>query len=729
MSKNKTKYFKHIDIEDQISVLSTVVKTDREETRSDSGYYEPYQERPFNPDPIYKKRGNLTIYDEMRRDDQVKAVLQLKKFMVLSTGWTIEAAKDENQDEAVEFLTANLESLNIPDFNTALFDILTYLDYGYSVTEPVFKVSKENKIILHKLKTRAPHTFEFHTDDFGDIEFIKQFTNKKDLFIDPKKVLHLKYQSNFGNPYGTSDLQAAYRAYFSKDIVIRFWTIFLERFGNPHVIAKLPTNLMKQYKDEVLEIIKNLQVKTGILIPDSAIFELLFPPSGNTDFERAIDKFNMMIARSLLVPDLVGVGGSEITGGSFALGKKQFQIFFKTIDRIRDDIEKIVNRQLTIPLCFFNFGLKEKYPLWKLNPISDDNKIELLKLWVAAAKGKVWKASDDEINHFRQETGFPQDDEIERAAERQPPQPGEKEEPQEDEGAEGGQDNPEKKKDKFARTQLARERTIYEERIDFDRIDNELTELNEKSYSVLAPIFDKIKNSIIEIASFKINLNTERINKIEAKHLKELQRGIKTMLDSTYKAGEASARREIDIKKKSENMAFIQPIDFKKSIEERSFFITGIESEHILKKVKLILLDGIDKGLSTDEIVFKLEEFFDADYDWIKQPGADIVGHRLETITRTNINKAYNFGRRRFFESPALADFVTGYQFSAILDARTTPICTSLDGKTYKINDPYINVVTAPLHFRCRSLWIPITINEPFNPSDKVDLGKFPEAF
>ena len=390
-----------------------------EQLKADSGLYEGYSQVPYNHDVIVQKKGDFSIYDKMRRDDQVKAVLWLKKFMILSNGWDVKSNEntDDEQEDVRESIKETLSNLSQPDFGDALTNILTYIDYGFSVTEPVFGYDDRNQIVLNKLKTRAPHTFLLETDDYGNMEKIRQYTAGDDVVIkgkDINKLIYMTHQQEFGGPYGTSDLQACYRAWFAKDIVIRFWNMYLERFGSPHFIAKTPLNLPATERANLKTALKTMQASTGILIPDGVDMELVFPSAGNTGFEAAIDKYNMMIARSMLIPDLIGVGGKEISGGSYALGEKHFDIFFMTISRYRNDLELVINRKIIQPLCRWNFGLEpEECPRWGLNPLEDSNKQEYIKLWTEAIKGKIWKASDEEIDHFREQVKFPQGD-IER---------------------------------------------------------------------------------------------------------------------------------------------------------------------------------------------------------------------------------------------------------------------------------------------------------------------------
>ena len=70
-----------------------------------------------------------------------------------------------------------------------------------------------------------------------------------------------------------------------------------------------------------------------------------------------------------------------------------------------------------------------------------------------------------------------------------------------------------------------------------------------------------------------------------------------------------------------------------------------------------------------------------------------------------------NEARFALFEDPALEGLVVAYEYSAVLDDRTTAICESLDGAIYADNSEvwtgsprYI----PPNHYNCRSLLIPI---------------------
>lgn len=684
---------------DQMMFLATT-----EKLSAASSLYAGYAERPYNPDEISKKKGNLKIYDEMRRDDQVKAVLWMKKFMVLSSGWDIEVKKEE-QEEIGEDLKQILSEMEEPDFGDALTNILTHLDYGFSITEPVFAI--ENGLAtLKKLKTRAPHTFVLHADTFGNLVEIEQYTDGPQIFVSPKKLIIMIHQYEFGVPYGISDLQAAYRSWFCKDIIIKFHNIYLERFGNQLVIGTVPSGTDDADRTRLLNAIKNMQARSGLVVPEGTTLEALEHISSGGEFREAIDMHDLRIARSMLIPDLIGMSGEQISGGSFALGQKQFEAFFLTVEKLRTDIERAINRRIIQPLCLWNYGLAPKEaPCWKLHPISDDKKEEMLKLWTEAIKGNIWKATDEEINHFRKQVKFPIG-EIERPEPIAPPgadpkDPAKKKPPAKD-----------KKKaeyQKFAKRAL----TVYEKRVNFEKIGKEYDDIEAESLKSLIPIYRKVKTGLLDIVQGKRIMEGrkyEEITALKLKYLTELKMGWRGVLRRTFDSGYDSASAEIQPAKKMEAVNF--PAEFEEALNQRAFFITGIEQDKILKQARMILMNGIEKGSTTKEMMHQLNQLFERDYE--------IGSNQIQAVVRTNISKTFNMGRRRFFEDPDLDGFVKAYQYSAIIDSRTSDICESLDEHVYAAGDPYIDKITPPLHFNCRSLLVPIIEGEEYEVSKQV---------
>lgn len=108
-----------------------------------------------------------------------------------------------------------------------------------------------------------------------------------------------------------------------------------------------------------------------------------------------------------------------------------------------------------------------------------------------------------------------------------------------------------------------------------------------------------------------------------------------------------------------------------------------------------LILEKLDAGKVRLELEADLEEAFRR-FGYV----------RTRIISRTESNKAFNWGRRyRFDKSAAIA----GYRYSAILDDRTTEICQALHGHSWAIDDPELDPNTPPNHYQCRSILVPIS--------------------
>jgi SPP1 gp7 family putative phage head morphogenesis protein len=153
----------------------------------------------------------------------------------------------------------------------------------------------------------------------------------------------------------------------------------------------------------------------------------------------------------------------------------------------------------------------------------------------------------------------------------------------------------------------------------------------------------------------------------------------------------------------------------------KSMWITGVMKEDILKAVKSMVFDGIKSGLTTADVIKNLEGYFSKyDFEDLDDTDVSAIPGRLQTIVRTNMNDAYNQGRLAEYQDPELEGYVVAYEYSSIIDSRTTDICDedNLDGRIYAADDPIWSQITPPNHFNCRSTILPIVQGEQYELSE-----------
>lgn len=660
---------------------------------------------PYNSDDLWQKTGDYSIYEDMLNDDQVSVCSDLKKDLILGSGFSI-LPNEDGQDEIVEDLSVALsEDCDIP-FAESLQEILSGNDFGFSLSEKTFKI-KDGKLRLKHLKTRHPNSWLIHQDDKGNVTDYQQNTNQGFRSINPKSLVHFVNNRKFQNPYGKSDLRAAYAAWFAKRQVIRFYSIYLEKAASPLPIARYDKNAPENAITKIFNTIKNLQTKTAMALPKEIEVEFLESKTNGEAYSKAINIFNMFIGRSLFIPDLLGLSGSETAGGSFSLGKEQIKIFMMHINRRRESLEKLINYHIIWPMVQYNFGYVENYPKIKFNPIDDGAATELAKTWLEAVKSRVYKPSEEEINHFRKLVQFPEGD-VEFSEQVDPMDAANKKsDSDKDELKDSDSDLKEESEEKKTFGKIFDFPSgDYHKKVNFKSIETKLDDYDQsiksQSESLIKKVFADLYDQI-ERKKILQNQNTARIDTIKLKYLKELKQLLKTSFMELHKDAQSQAASELF------KSSFRQPVSnekFLEILEDETFKYVGDWEYQVTKKVRNELIAAVKDGRPLSQVL-----------DILDDQGKQLAQTSIERFARTKHTEVLNKGRLEFFQDSGV---VTAYQYSAILDDRTSAFCRGVHGKIFKSGTEPI----PPNHFNCRSVLIPITKFEEFKPSETV--GKVP---
>lgn len=672
--------------------------------------------KPYNPDDLWQKCNDYSIYEQMRDDDQVHVAMQLKIDLVLGSGWSI-VAEEEEQKKIADELYVMLEE----DPERYLDDELENLiddgySFGFALAEKRFQIRDDNMLTFRTLKTRHPSTWTIHTDKYGNVEKYVQAGPAGDVIINPKSLLHYINSPRHSNPYGKSDLRRAYDPWFVKRHVTRYYSIFLEKAAGPMPVGRYESKLPPSKVTEIFNIIKKFQAKTAMVIPKEFEVEFLESKSNGEAYIKGLDLFNMYIGRALMVPDLVGVSGAETSGGSYSLGDRQMEMFFKHIRKKRRQLERLVNYHIIKPMVNWNWGSVDNYPKFKLNPISEENAGEFARIFIEAMKGRLYKPTEAEVNYFRTLIGFPEG-EVEFQEEPQMLQPGQKpgEEPEEKPGEEVPEE--EKEEANFF-VPLSHDPELvksagfavykqtpgdFHKRVDFKAIGAQL-DAGEASISadarpiiedIYADLFDQIqKKKIVSDPP-----HPERIDKIKLKHLKKFQVMLKKNFMHQFTVHRSLGRKELF---KNEFATPLPSDKFLEMLDQETFDYIGDWEYRTMQNARQEMIAAIKDGRPLSSVI-----------DILNTDGKRDSIVSVERYARTKGTEVMNRGRLEEFESSKV---VHGYQYSAIMDGRTTEICRGLHGKKFKSGTEPV----PPMHFNCRSLLIPITIYEDFKPDEKV---------
>lgn len=385
----------------------------------------------YNPDDLVGKKG-LRIYSQMMTDEQVKSVTEFKLNAILGRGHQFKflrsSLSEDEQKKRIEVFEAVVRRIR-GSWVDAIEGVASGREFGFSVTEKVYgQIDFEGSAFtgINMLLTRNPETFEFYADDYGMLKAIKQCTNKATkIDIDPDRVIHYVHKPKWDLIYGRSELRSAYRAWYLKDITLKNWALHLERFGSGIPIAKRIDENAPNYGSPEYTSLQNAMREfksfTQIILPRGVEIEVIFP-STTDQYEKALQYHDLAIAKSQLVPNLLGLSQAGQTG-SFAQSDTQLKAFFWTTGADGARIAECFNEQLFRDLGDQNWGDGD-YPVFCFKPASTEHIKWMVETWNSMVGAKVVISTEKDEQVLRQMLEMPEREEdaeplIDPMAERQ----------------------------------------------------------------------------------------------------------------------------------------------------------------------------------------------------------------------------------------------------------------------------------------------------------------------
>lgn len=368
----------------------------------------------IDSDGILSDTSEITIetYRKMRTDPQVKACLTVLKLPILQVDWQLQAESEEGQRLA-KWSEMILREQMDDSMTYYIREMLTGLDFGRSITEKVWSLQSVPKdpegtavadmIIPHKLKTYDPRNVKIQLNPSTlKLESAIQTVNNAEHKIPADKLLIWTHEKEFGNYNGEAALRAAYKPWVIKEFLQKFWNIALERYGTPFQTMSVPQGGSLKQAMGLMDMIKS---KTGIPLPDGYEIELHNLANTGMSFKEAIQYQDTMIARAMLIPDLV-FGNSD--SGAYALSKTHAGIFLLRLNGITQEIGDILSKYLIKPMIRYNWGDVAEYPSFTFSDVADDDLKQLAEVLQMMINGKVIAPSESWI---RERLGMPPADE------------------------------------------------------------------------------------------------------------------------------------------------------------------------------------------------------------------------------------------------------------------------------------------------------------------------------
>lgn len=749
----------------------------------------------------------IKLFSEMRRDDSVKAAMSFKRDATLAAGWEVVSPEGKPDDWPVTtFVQRQFVQMDF-SIESALRDIMSAMIYGFAVAEKVWHYVPfgvdAGLVGIKAIKIKRPEAFTFECDAFGNITDRGVLQNG--IALPRDKFVVWTYGESFGDPYGESDLESAYRPWVVLNGAYRAMAALLERHGVPPVVAIYdPSEMTAQQVNDLKQLILNMQTATTALIPrtNKDAFEFWTPELAgqvSTVFVPAMELLKTDIARAALMPGYLGVTPDSM--GSYARAKVTFDMFLLHIARVQQQLrEAVVQEQIIKPLVELNFNTGGELPLFRFLPMTDELRDDLAKTWRELVTDNIVSPEPGDEDHIRSLLGFPKKpdrptgpeaeekprlplghiealapaftvNEI-RAQMGYPPLPGEEgnklfgaapepppepktpddpnapnpgegeaepDEDEEDPDDEGDdEDSPKAVEKARADAQRVVEFALRkpmqddgegpppvilpddvvvtpnptsepEKRADLAAIGGRLDDSDNRLTEQLAAIARK---AVLDQLAAWTKKPPKRVSSVKFSLPDKAGETFRKAMLALFRGARADTRKEVNGAEGRLDVTY-EPTSAIAFLEGLADFAVKGMTNQMTEIVRLEIMNGLRDGRPFTATANVIQDALSA---WIGEPGVDpkaLRPDRILTAVRTVSTQAYNTGR--VVEARQLGDLVKGMQFSAVLDSRTTPICRHMHGKVWRMNDEDFGRFTPPLHFRCRSILLPVTLDIPIS--------------
>ena len=330
-----------------------------------------------NPDGILRAKGGgrFSVYRDLLRDDQVKSTFQQRRSAVTSAEYFVQPAGESSQDSMLaEFVEWQLKRIKFDK----ICDMMLYaVHYGYSVAELLYGYDQHTGYIgLTDIKVRDRERFKFDA-----AHNVVLYENAQKTTLPQEKFWTINYGADHSdNPYGEGLAHSLYWPVFFKRSGVKFWMIYLEKFGMPTALAKLSQSQIKDPDQRImaLEMLDAIHSDSGVLVPSDFEAEFLEASrSGSVTYEQLCDKMDAAISKIVLSQTMTTDNGSSRSQAEVHKGVKD-----EVIKADADLLCQTFNEQVIKRLIDLNFGEQENYPeVWRrtepeedLNQLADRDK-------------------------------------------------------------------------------------------------------------------------------------------------------------------------------------------------------------------------------------------------------------------------------------------------------------------------------------------------------------------
>ncbi|GAF67850.1 unnamed protein product, partial [marine sediment metagenome] len=367
------------------------------------------------------RRGVETYKQMINNDDVVGAVLFAVETLIRQVPWRTELPPDPQpvDEERAAFLESCFQDMEEP-WNFYLSDILSFLGYGWSFHETIYKI-RSGKMSDPRLNSRFDdgligwRGFPIRGQDSllhwnfasNEIDQLVGFTqlpapSYRQITIPMSKGALYRPYAHKNNPEGRSILRNAYKSYYMKNFLTNLEGIGIERDLAGLPLMRVPPRIMapdasaadKALYAQLQNVIVNLKrdEQEGVILPaaydknGNLMYDLQLLSTGGSrqvDTNAIIERYDRRIAMTVMA-DFLFIGHQAT--GSYALIDNKTEIFAVAIKSFLDVISETFNRKLIPQLWDKNGWDTDRMPRWVPGDIESPD-LEKLGTYIGQLSG------------------------------------------------------------------------------------------------------------------------------------------------------------------------------------------------------------------------------------------------------------------------------------------------------------------------------------------------------
>lgn len=320
----------------------------------------------FKQADVGNPHAQCELFEEMEEKDlHLSSVIGTRKRALTGLEINIKAPENATAQEQKATDLVKVHIASIPDLPEKMEDILDAIGKGYSCTEIIWGICKQEAVI-EDLRWREPKFFRFDQDTMSELRLLDP------SYIDGKPLTPYKYirhihKAKSGIPVRGGIFRPCAWMYLFKNYSYKDWVQFAEVYAQPLRVGKYPSSASENEKNILLQAVANMGTDAAAIIPDSMLIEFV-ESAGKGSSSDLYDKLCRFCDEQVSKGVLGQTSSSDAMAGGLGSGQANLH------GDVREDLKRAdakvlagtLNRDVVRPLVDLNMGMQDRYPILSL---------------------------------------------------------------------------------------------------------------------------------------------------------------------------------------------------------------------------------------------------------------------------------------------------------------------------------------------------------------------------